>query len=234
MSRLYEATDRTWPAASMRRAGGWLVREGLGGGRRVSSASAADGSAAATIRAAEDAHAALGQEAVFQVRAGQNDLDGMLAADGYRLAERVTFLSAPISHLAVAAPERMTSFPIWPPLAIENEVWAEGGIGPARRAVMDRAAVPKIAILGRVEDRAAGSVYVAVDGDIAMVHALYILPALRRKGLARNLMRAAANWAAEQGAVEMALAVEDQNTAARTLYQALGMEPSSHYHYRVK
>lgn len=234
MIRIFEAIDRTWPAASHRRAGGWLVRQGLGGGRRVSAASAADGSAADTIREAEDAHAAFGQAAVFQIRPGQDDLDVALASQGYRLAERVTLLAAPITRLTTTPAERMTSFPIWPPLAIANDVWAEGNIGAARRAVMDRASVAKIAILGRVEDRAAGSVYVALDGDMAMVHALYTLPALRRKSLARNLMRAAAAWAEAQGANQMALAVEDANTPALALYQTLGMETVGSYHYRVK
>ena len=35
----FEVIDATWPAASSRMAGGFRVREGLGGGSRVSSAS---------------------------------------------------------------------------------------------------------------------------------------------------------------------------------------------------
>ena len=71
-----------------------------------------------------------------------------------------------------AAPERMTSFTHWPPLQIAAELWAEGGIGPARLAVMERVQGPKTVILARAQDRAAGVAFVALHDGMAMLHGL--------------------------------------------------------------
>lgn len=234
MSDLFAALDATWPPVSTRQAGGWLVREGLGGGKRVSSASALDDGAAQGIAAAEAAHHALGQPPLFCLREGQDGLDQALAARGYRVLDPVVLLAAPVALIAAHPPAHLSSFPLWPPLAITRDIWAAGGTGTARQAVMDRVAAPKTAILGRAADRAAGAVFVAAEGDIAMVHALHVAEVARRQGLARNLMRAAAAWAHDQGARTLALAVTRANAPANALYAALGLVPVGHYHYRAK
>ena len=64
---------------------------------------------------------------------------------------------------ALAGPvSGMAAFAHWPPLAIACDLWAEGGIGPARLAVMDRVEGAKSVILGRANDRASGVAFVAV------------------------------------------------------------------------
>ncbi|WP_284163854.1 GNAT family N-acetyltransferase [Frigidibacter sp. SD6-1] len=233
MTDLLAALDSTWPAASLRRAGGWLVREGKGGGKRVSAATVAADDAATTIDAALEAQASLGQPPLFSLRDGDIAEDADLARRGLRIVDPTVLYEAPIGVLSAEPPRHMTSFPIWPPLAIMADLWAEGGVGAARQAVMARCALPKTAILGRVEDRAAGVVYVAIDGDLAMVHALHVAPDFRRKALAANLMRAAAAWASAAGATRFGLAVTESNTAARALYERLGMAPVGRYHYRA-
>lgn len=234
MTGILAALDATWPAASQRVVGGWRVREGQGGGKRVSSATAEDPTAAGGIAQAEAAHAALGQEPLFCLRDGQEDLDRALVARGYRIVDPVVLLAAPLVAMAAEPPAHMTSFPLWPPLAITRDLWAEGGIGAARQAVMERVAVPKISILGRTGDRAAGAAFVALHDGIAVVHALHVDPAARRQGLARNLMRAAAAWALGQGGHTLALAVTKANAPALALYAALGMERVGQYHYRAR
>jgi ribosomal protein S18 acetylase RimI-like enzyme len=67
-----------------------------------------------------------------------------------------------------------------------------------------------------------------------MVHALDVRDSHRRQGLGKNLLHAAANWAADQGATRLSLVVTRQNTAARALYARLGMEVVGQYHYRMK
>jgi N-acetylglutamate synthase len=229
---VFAALDATWPAAALRRTGPWLVRQGLGGGKRVSAATTSDPNA--DIHLAEAAQAALGQAPLFCLRQGQDQLDRTLESSGYTAIDPTVIYTAPTALLASEAPRHMTTFPIWPPLAIMCDLWAEGGVGPARLAVMQRADCPKVSILGRVNDRAAGAVYVARHGDTAMIHALHVAPDLRRVGLARNLMRAAAAWAADQGAGQIALAVTDANVSAKALYQALGMSLVTQYHYRTR
>ncbi|MBC7478416.1 MAG: GNAT family N-acetyltransferase, partial [Pseudorhodobacter sp.] len=117
-------------------------------------------------------------------------------------------------------------------LQIAADLWAEGGIGPARIAVMHRAAGPKTALLARRHDRAAGVAYVAVHDRIAMLHALEVTPTQRRQGSAQNLLAAAAHWSAQQGAATLALVVTAANQPARALYERMGMTPLARYHYR--
>jgi GNAT superfamily N-acetyltransferase len=99
---------------------------------------------------------------------------------------------------------------------------------------MDRVAGPKCAVLARSGDRSAGVAFVGVAGGEAMVHALHVLPAFRRRGSAANIMRAAALWAAEQGAGRLSLAVTQANEAANSLYAFLGMPIVGQYHYRLR
>lgn len=235
MTDLFAALDATWPAVAHQTAGGWLVRQGANGGKRVSSATAIEPTqAAASIAAAEAAHAALGQPPLFCLRPGDEAADHALAERGYQILDPVHVFTATVAQVAADGPEHLSSFAIWPALAITEEIWGQGHIGPARRTVMDRVRGPKTTILGRAGDRAAGAVFVALHGDVAMIHALHVDPSQRRQGLARNLMRAAAAWAADQRATHLALAVTEANVPACALYHALGMQISARYHYRAK
>ena len=126
----------------------------------------------------------------------------------------------------------MQLFPLWPPLAILRDIWASGGIGPERLAVMARAAGPKTALAARIEDRAAGAAFCALHDKVAMLHAIEVLPAYRRKGVGTLILRGAAHWAQVQGARWMALAVTEANTPARALYDHCGMTITTRYHYR--
>ncbi|SOC13872.1 GNAT family N-acetyltransferase [Rhodobacter maris] len=231
MTDFFAVIDATWPPATTRRGGGFLVREGLGGGSRVSCASLETPFEAADIAAAEAAHRALGQEPKFMARPGEEALDAALAARGYELFDPVVIHAAPLSKLSTDVPP-VTAFVHWPPLAITREVWAETGIGAERQAVMERVTGPKAAVLGRIRDRAAGAAFIALHERTAMLHALTVLPEYRRAGLARAIMAEAARWAAEAGAEDLSLVVTRANVPANALYQSLGMEVVSAYHYR--
>ena len=97
---------------------------------------------------------------------------------------------------------------------------------------MSRVAGPKAAIMARAGDRPSGACFVACDGPVAMLHALEVRPERRRQGAGGHLLRAAANWAAEQGAETLALVVTRRNAAARALYDRAGMKVVGEYHYR--
>ena len=231
---LFATLDATWPAAACRRCGPWLIRDGQGGGKRVSAATAADDGAAGDIASAEAAMRALGQTPLFLLRAGEQALDAALAARGYRVVDPVVIYASPCAAIATPPPAALVAFAHWPPLAIAAELWAAAGIGPARLAVMDRVPGPKAAILGRVADRASGVAFVAIHRQTAMLHALEVAPALRRQGCASNILRAAAGWAQDHGAVTFSLVVTQANTGARALYASLGMADVGQYHYRQK
>ncbi len=226
--------EATWPAARTQAVEPWLIREGQGGGQRVMATSPRPGWTVQDIPLAEAAMQALGQPLIFVIYPGEEALDAALAAQGYRLVDPVVCYAAKITDLALPPPDYMTTFPHWPPMAIAETLWQEGGIGPARVAVMARAKAPKVAILGRANDRAAGVAFVALHEGTAMLHALEVTPAQRRQGAANNILRAAVKWAQDNGAHSFSLVVTEANTAARALYTSLGLELVGQYHYRRK
>lgn len=228
---LAAALAATWPAAAVHQAGPWLLRNGAGGGKRVSAASVVAAWTVPDIAVAETGMAALGQPALFMIGEDDAALDAVLAAKGYRMVDPVVIYAAPIAALTATLPA-LTCFPHWPPLAITRDLWVGGGIGSARLAVMARVAGPKAAILARRGDRVAAVTFVACDGAVAVIHALEVAPAMRRSGVGRTILHGAANWASGLGAETLALAVTAANTPARTLYTSLGMQGVGHYHYR--
>lgn len=231
--RLLALTEATWPPGSVSDAGPFTLRNGAGGGKRVSAATANGPVTRGDIARAAAAMRAMGQVPLFQPRAGEDALDATLAALGYAVIDPVVGYVAPVSTLADPALPRLAAIPCAAPLAIQAEIWAEGGIGPARLAVMDRAAPPKTCLLGRLGDRPVGTAFVAIHDGVAMLHALEVLGSARRRGVARSLMTGAANWAARQGATAIALLVTRANAGANALYASLGMEQVEGYHYRI-
>ncbi|MDP5307089.1 GNAT family N-acetyltransferase [Paracoccus spongiarum] len=228
---LAAAFEATWPSAAYRAAGGLRVGQGLGAGARVGSARAVSDWSGADLDAAEAIHRGWQQPALFRVTDGDEALAAALEARGYGPRTPTAILEAPVARLTLLAVPSITAFAIWPPLAIQREIWATGGIGPARQQVMARVAGPRAAILGRIEDRAAGAGFAAIHGDVAMIHAIEVLPAWRRRGLAGWMMREAAFWAQAKGAARLALAVTRGNAAALALYRGLGFAEVGGYRY---
>lgn len=229
---LYAVVEATWPPAARSQVGPWIIRDGQGGGKRVSAATAAGDWSQDDLAEAEAAMQALGQDPLFMIRAGEDRLDVALADRGYRVVDPVVGYFAPCAALIADLPP-LAAIPHWPPLQLARDLWTAEGIGPARQAVMDRVQGPKAVVLGRLDDRAAGVAFVAVHGDTAMLHALEVMPAFRRRGCAAAMLRQAAIWAQDHGAGGFSLVVTQANTGAKALYSSLGMQIVGHYHYRM-
>ncbi|MCT2539454.1 GNAT family N-acetyltransferase [Sedimentimonas flavescens] len=229
--QVFAVIDATWPPAARSEAGGFVIREGKGGGSRVSAASRCAPWEACDLKAAIAAQRALGQNPKFQIRPGDAALDTALEARGFVVTDPTVIYDAPIDALQGEVPP-VTAFAHWPPLQIARDLWTDLGIGPARQAIMERADAPKCCILGRKTDRAAGTMFVAIHDAVAMIHALAILPEMRRMGLARAMIHEAARWAAENGAHRMMLVVTEANAEANALYRVLGLEMIGRYHFR--
>lgn len=225
------AWTATWPAAEYAREGGFLVGRGEGGGGRVSAARVAGDWSEPDITAAEARHRAWGQPRLFAVDEGDSALAKALEARGYRQTDPTVILSSPTAPLAEPAIPPVTAMECWPPLAIQRDLWVQAGIDAARQAIIDRADGPKAAILGRVQDRAAGVGFVAVRGRLAMLHALAVLPDGRGRGFGAWMVRRAARFAEGHGATELALAVTRANAPARRLYDRLGFVQVGSYAY---
>ncbi|WP_240602489.1 GNAT family N-acetyltransferase [Paracoccus endophyticus] len=225
------AFQATWPAAEYARAGGLQVGRGLGGGGRVSAARATGHWQPDDIDAAVALQRGWDQPPLIAVGDDDHRLSQALAGRGWQPSRATVLLQAPIAALAGRPVPPVTALPLWPPLAIQRDLWTQMDVGPSRQAVMDRVAGPKWAILGRIEDRAAGCAFVAVAGRIAMLHALVVVPWLRRRGLAGWMTCRAASLGAGAGAEALALAVLRDNAPALALYAALGFSPVGGYAY---
>lgn len=229
---VFAAFEATWPPLSRDPLGPFTYRNGAGGGRRVSAATL-DGTFSPEALAETEARFITDKrDPLFQVRSGEDAFDAELEARGYRLFDPVACLIAPLDLFPPSYPK--SGYVTWPSIEIQHEIWAEGGIGPARLQVMQRAKGPKCTLLGRLGDTPAGTGFVALHNGIASVHALEIAKENRRKGLARAMMALAADWARDQGAYHLALQVTRANTGALALYSSLGMVEMGQYHYRTK
>jgi len=228
---LQAALEATWPPAARQICGPFTLRDGQGGGKRVSAATLECGDASeAEITAAENAMQMMGQTPLFMLRT-QPALDQALEARGYARVDPTLFYVAPIETVA-EAPRPVSLLSCWPPLAIQRQLWDDAGVGAARLAVMARASAPRNAFIARFRNRAAGVGFAALHDGIAMLHALETVPDFRRQGVARYMVRGIADWARSQGAEWFALAVTERNMAARALYSALNMTEAGSYHYR--
>jgi len=224
--QLFAALEATWPAASSRTVGPFRLREGAGGGKRVSATVLEGAFSDTTLDAVAD-------QPLFQVKRGQDALDQALAARGYGVLDPTVIYAAPIAEVALK-PRPVSLLSAWPPLAMQRQVWADGGIGPGRIAVMERACDPKNGFIARFDNRVAGAGFIAIHNGIAVLHALQVEVDFRRRGVANYVVRGMAHWAAEAGAHTFALAVTEGNDPARGLYTHIGMTEAGGYHYREK
>lgn len=231
---LAEVLEATWPPARSFALGSFTLREGAGGGKRVSAASIHAPFSPDDLAAAEAEMRALGQNPLFVIYPDEGDfgLDAALDLRGYQIIDPVVAYRSEIVKIAAQVIDIDATYPQWPPLAITLELWASAGIGPARVQVMARAQGPKTAILVRQGDHPAGVCFVALAGKTAMIHALEVLPNHRRAGLGQKLIARAAHWAGEQGASDIVLVVTRANAPARALYARMGMAEAGQYHYR--
>ncbi len=231
---LYAVIEDTWPSAQMTTCGAFHIRRGEGGGSRVTAATLHGNLSADQVRAAENAMTALGQQHLFMIRQGDDDLDRMLANMGYQIKDPVAIYAGSAAEIAKQPLPHKTAFPAWPPLAAQRDIWAKGGIGDARLKVMDRVKCDKITILGRTGEHPAGSVFLGATSGCAMIHALEVEERFRGQGLGRYLTVAGAKWAQSIGCEYLTLLVTEANVVANALYASLGMEVVGHYHYRIK
>ncbi len=232
-TRLLQTIDATWPAARVLRAGPWTLREGQGGGKRVSAATASGQVDPEDLPAAEEAMRMLGQEPLFMIRDKDQALDAALVDRGYRRVDPVNLYRCKVHDLTDLPLPPVSVFHIWEPLAIMREIWEQAGIGPARQAIMDRAKPPRTGLFGRIDDQPAATAFVGIHNGVAMLHALETLPQHQRKGLGKWMMRAAAHWASDWGATWLTTLCVQDNRPANKLYQSLGMQVVAQYHYRV-
>ena len=227
--QLFAALDGTWPAAEYLHHPPWLLRRGAGGGQRVSAATASGDNTLNDISIAEAKMREMDQTPLFMIRPGDEKLDGWLENQDYDVVDPVAAYVCPCRG-EEASNTNVSSH--WPPFDPELKIWEAGGIGPARIAVMERVKGRKTCLTLASEAGIAGTAFVAIHQGIAMLHALEVDQKERRKGIGRQIMRAAGAWGANHGAEWFSLMVTRANNPANALYSSLGMVEVSRYHYR--
>ena len=230
---LYGICEATWPPARSWREGGATLRDGKGGGKRVSAATIDGTPDRLELAGLEEAMRAMGQDPLFMIRDGEEALDALLESEGYAVVDPVHVYVAPVALLTDVPIPPVTCFAIWPPLAIMREIWLAGGIGPARMEVMARVA-NGTGLFARWNERPAGVAFAGIHDGTCMVHAVEVLAHQRRQGVAQWIMRRAAFWAADAGADQISVLCTKANTAANKLYQGMGFEAVGAYHYRIR
>jgi ribosomal protein S18 acetylase RimI-like enzyme len=215
--------DATWPTKSARVTRGWRIRHDPAGGNRVSATTALlPGSG----RGALDAP-------LYMIRPGEEALDARLSVQGYLRKDPTLVMTAPTQTVRKELPRDRVVY-CEAPVARLKEVWAEGGIGTGRLAIMRRVQCPASVLMGRKGDRIGGAAFIAHAAGIAMLHALHVSSEARRDGLGTDLTHGFANWAATEGIKTLSLLVTEANGPAFALYKGLGFKAVARYHYRKR
>ncbi|MBX2855634.1 MAG: GNAT family N-acetyltransferase [Rhodobacteraceae bacterium] len=236
----FTAQEATWPAAEILDIGPWRARWTEGAGRRAASARPLTDDAAvlcAAIPQAEAFYTEKRADVLLQLPAAvAAEMAAVLAQRGYHAEAETRCLQAPAEALSMQ-PLSTEATPylihVSAPLAGLSELWETGGVQAPRREVMARVAVGQ-RVAARLESRLIGAAFVGLAPAGAMLHAVYVKPSHRRRGVARDLGIGAAAWARRQGAERLLIDVEADNTPARALYSALGAREVGGYVYYRK
>jgi len=240
VAALERATLTTVPAPRIAFDGAFVVRAHAGGTGRANAASCLDPSPdpglAARILRIEAFYAALGLPPRFRATPlDPPDLAARLAARGYVGKDETVILLAPVA--ALAAPDPAASALPAPDAGWMAVTATAEHQTPARRR--EKEATPGLlmvpgAWITLAEAGVPAAVVSAVAaGPVAGFFDLAVRPDRRRRGLAARAVRAAAHWAAGQGAAWMFCQVAAANAASLALNAGLGMTKAYRYRYLV-
>ncbi|MCY4304475.1 MAG: GNAT family N-acetyltransferase [Aestuariivita sp.] len=232
--KYFDAIDGTWSPKQIIEMNPWRIRKSDCGGKRVTATTATGSVTDSDIDVAELEMNKLGQALLFMLRPEDEALNSQLLRRGYRNLNETTIFTCSTTDLTNVSLPKVTVFNMWEPLAIMDEMWDKGGIGLCRRKVMSRVKVPKTGFFVRLNDKPVGVGFAAIDGPIAMVHALHVSDQHRRKKAATWLVRGAARWAESYGAQQISVACLNANFGAKALFLSLGFLPAVEYHYCMK
>jgi GNAT superfamily N-acetyltransferase len=199
----------------------------------VSAATAIGAPDISDIKLAENKMVQWHQDKLFMIKKNEILLDEALSASGYRVIDPTNIWSISSKNLSIQKTLPVKAFTIFPPLAIQRELWRANHIPPSRIEIMDRVKTHKTTIFGRINARPAASAFVAVSNKFAMVHALVVDKKCRRQGMGKFVMQKVGSWAYQMGAESVVALCTEKNCSANILYKSLGMQVIGKYHYRV-
>jgi len=238
-----------WPAATVQIVDGWLLRYTPAVGRRRSNSAlpppaAAEATAAQraqVLELAERFYTRHNQATVVQVSPAElhQALDGELAARGYQRQAPTLVLTAPLSRVlhgqeatSVGVTVTETLTPRWQ--AAWTAVEGRADATATGQLVLSRIGPQAgyVTATGEGDAGVLGVGMLVVERGWAGVFCMATRPQARRRGIATTVLQFGARWAADHGARQLYLQVEEDNLAAMQLYTRLGFQPSHQYHYR--
>jgi ribosomal protein S18 acetylase RimI-like enzyme len=235
---LEELAFRGWPALESRDEAGWRQRFAGGYTKRANSINALRPEARfdpVAIRALEAPYRALGQRPVWRVTPlAPPAASPVLAEMGYGLIEESLLQVCPLDGRFKTDPEvhiEPTPSPAWLAAFIQHSPVAPQHHQPMQR-MLASIAKPGFAFVeenGQPLAMALG----AVEGDHMGLFDVLVMPAARRRGLARRVSESLYAWAMEHGARHAYLQVVATNSAALPLYRSQGFATVYTYHYRA-
>ena len=234
MVELERIADVAWPAPEHERLGDWYLRAAQGWTNRANSALPLGepgrplAEAALACRAWYDDHGL--QPKITVPLPLRRDVATVLTDLGWRAQPPVLVQTAALADVLAAVPaETAVSLTGEPSPEFVRVVAArKQSIPPAAHHVLT--AVPDVRF---AEVRVDGTLLALARGAVVEqtmhIGLVEVDPAARRRGLARRVTRALAEWAAGLGAERALLQVEEHNEAAVRLYARLGF--TTHHRY---
>jgi GNAT superfamily N-acetyltransferase len=225
-----------WPAPDTDRLGDWLLRAASGWtGRGNTALPVGDPGRPLpeAIDAVERWYAARDLPSGFSVplplRAG---LDAELATRGYRVVKPTLVQTGPLAAVVSDAPGvRLDTEP--PPSWLAVVAGRKGQLPDAARHILTSVVQVRFAGVYSADSAAlAIGRGVVTDGWLGL-SLIEVVPELRRRGLARQVMGALGGWAAQLGADRVYLQVEEVNQPAIALYERMGLRTHHRYQCRI-
>lgn len=229
------------PAQRVAFDGSFVVRAFLGGTGRANAASSLSAEADPALPDRLSRIEALYQAQNLPVRFRSTPLDppGMaeaLTSRGYVTKDETIIFLAPIQDIAredIAVRVLFAPDADWMAVTATAEHQV-----PARRAEKERTVnmmmVPAAWLVLYEDAKPMACISVVADGPLAGFFDLAVVPEARRQGLGSRITRAAAHWAAEQGAQWLWAQVASANKASCAAQRSLGMREAYRYVYFVR
>lgn len=236
-----ERAFNAWPAFETRLADGWILRFADGYTKRANSINA--WRPARDIGSLVDATAHLYRDRGLPVIVRLTPLAGAgsdqaLAARGFRRLDETIVMTRqcrPETGLGAAAGFAVATTP--------TDAWLQGfatanAIAEDRRSIHDRlvrGVQGPVAFGSSSRDgRAVAWGLAAIERGMVGIFDVATDPAMRRRGVGREVVEGLLHWARDHGARTAYLQVLATNAAALSLYQSLHFQEFYRYHYRLE
>ncbi len=224
--------DDAWPARERERLGGWRLNASSGHSMRINACwplGAPDRDPEAAIEAVEAWFSARGLPPRFKLTDGVV-APADLAARGYGGGKETLVMAGGTTGEGDPSVRLLST----PDATFEAVFTASAGDpedGRERIEALGRMPPPACFAKLDIDGAPAAIGVAALGGGFAGVFGMRTVPAHRRKGLARRVLRALLAEARQRGVERAWLQVEADNAPAIALYADEGFEPAYRYHY---